>query len=380
MSGFEAVERSDRDSTTPVARDAVPSVALSIRDPQSVLLLQRQVGNSAVNRLLRQVPPASPPAPPAGVPNHINGEIGELLLSQALDANGLIVLQNWSKQVTENGIDLVVFDARTKEIWLIDNKAQWRGIADAPALTGTQYEGNVRRVQTWLESNSASKEATAALEALRAGRIRRVVANGFAGEATRFTRGLFDRQLCAYDIRLGRMFASYEAWATEFRALTGLARATRLARFRGSALFEGTMFVLFVAGGTAYLAHSGNARQIAGGLAADLALTTIISRLPGGLFASLLLGLESDDPYLMKSRRIDALAEHVPNYDKYTDEERKRAREILGQLIDEPMNIDPPPPPPDPIPFIKKKDFPEIFGPTPDWTSRDTNPDGVDVA
>ncbi len=340
--------------------------------------LQRRAGNAAVNRLLRQsVPTASPAAgsgggvaPAATAPNQISGEIGEHLLSQALDQRGIIVFTDWSKHVAGSGIDRVAYDPTSREVWVLDNKAQWRGISDAPALTGPQYARNLTDIEAFLANNSASKEAQVALEALRAGRVRRVVTNAFAGETTRFTASLFDKGLSVFDLRLGRLFTSYAEWRTAFTALTGLRRGVRLATFRGAALFEGTLLVLFVIGGTAYLAHAGmDAKQVAGGLAADVALGAVITRLPGGLFASLVIGLESDNPQLMEAQRleeqVDELTKYVPNYEAMTEDEKQASRAVLKELIKAPLQgPEPPAPRPSILPFFDDKKW---LPPRADW-------------
>ncbi|MEA2294608.1 MAG: hypothetical protein QOE86_2247 [Solirubrobacteraceae bacterium] len=365
----EAAPAAEVASTRPSAGSAAPSLQF----PAGVLALQRLAGNAAVGWLMRQPPTAAAPAPtpapaPGGVAaaatvtNQISGEIGEHLLSQALDQRGIIVFTDWSKHVAGNGIDRVAFDPATREIWLLDNKAQWRGIADAPALTGPQYARNLAEVEEFLASNSASKEAAFALEALRAGRLRRVVTNAFAGQTTRFTASLFDRGLCVFDLRMGRLFTSHATWLMEFRALANLRRGMRLTTFRGAALFEGALLVLFVAGGAAYLAHNGaEVKKVASELAAESALGALITRLPGGLFATFVLGLESDNPRLMEARRleeqVDELTKYVPNYEAMSDADKEAARAVLKQIIKEPLQGAPEPPPPRApiLPFFDQK-------------------------
>jgi hypothetical protein len=320
----------------------------SSRSPGAILALQRTAGNAAVGRLLaRQQGGGSTVAPAATVPNHISGEIGEHLLSQALDRQGMFVFTDWGKHVAGNGIDRVALHPVTGELWVIDNKAQWRGISGADALTGAQYTTNLAEVERFLAANGASKEAAAALGALRAGRVRRVVANAFAGETTRFTAGLFAKGLSVFDVRLGRMFATQVEWAAAFTALRGLRRGFRISGLHGSALFEGTMLVFAVAGGVAYAAKAGESiKQAAGAAAADAALGAIITRLPGGWIASLALNLESDNQYQIEmSNRIDQLTPLVPGYDQMNDEDKKATRGILRDLIENPLELDPPAPP-----------------------------------
>ncbi len=75
--------------------------------------------------------------------NQLIGLVGEQHLAEALRAEGLTVFMDWSKSVAANGFDMMAFDPKTKKLWLIDNKAQLRGVASAPSLTGTQFDGNL---------------------------------------------------------------------------------------------------------------------------------------------------------------------------------------------------------------------------------------------
>src|SRR5436190_31478 len=101
-------------------------------------------------------------------PNQVRGEIGEHLLTQILYSQGAHVFVDWNKHVSGSGIDRIAL-TKSGELWLLDNKAQSRGIGHADALTGPQFEASVKRVRTFLETQT-EKEAIAAINALDAGR------------------------------------------------------------------------------------------------------------------------------------------------------------------------------------------------------------------
>lgn len=104
---------------------------------------------------------------------------------------------------------------------------------------------------------------------------------------------------------------------------------------------------LGVAGRNAYAAQAGQSvKQAIGEVAADAAIGAIIMRLPGGLIASFALGLESDNQYQIEmSKKIDALTPLVPRYDQMSNEDKQATRAILRELIENPIDLDPPPPP-----------------------------------
>jgi AAA+ ATPase superfamily predicted ATPase len=112
-----------------------------------------------------------------------------------------------------------------------------------------------------------------------------------------------------------------------------------------------------------------DAKQVASGLAADVALGAIITRLPGGLFASLVIGLESDNPQLMEAQRleerVDELTKYIPNYDAMTEEEKQASRAVLKEIIKAPLKDPEPPPPKAPmLPFFDEKKW---LPPRTDW-------------
>ncbi len=288
---------------------------------------------------------------------HKVGELGELYLSQALDRMGYVVLPDASKALTTTGIDLVVWDPRKNVVWLMDNKSLARGIADAPALSGPQFPENLRKVKEWLRSNWASKEAAAALRALNAERYVKVVSNFNAMGGVRFTPSLFSRGLTAYDVRLMRLFTSHAEWEAAFGKLI-LQRGIRLTGTRGSATVGSMLITILAVAGSLYLYRAVGAKtqQLVGEAVGGMAVDALLVRIAGasvGVIASLLLGLESDEPASVRERRknIDEVIAALPElqYDKLSEEEQNEIRKTIGELVDNPLEVPPPPPPPYPV-------------------------------
>src|SRR6185295_1531378 len=81
------------------------------------------------------------------------------------------------------------------------------GIGNAKALTGDALMEYVKQLRAFLRDVHPNQaEARLALEALDAGKVKLVVSNAFAGEAARFTKGLFDKGLHAFDVRMLKLF------------------------------------------------------------------------------------------------------------------------------------------------------------------------------
>ncbi|MGK5732937.1 eCIS core domain-containing protein, partial [Streptomyces sp. URMC 124] len=283
-------------------------------------------------------------------PQFTIGDLGEQYLAQALDRNGYIVFHDWSKFVNNRGIDLVVWDPSSKRVWLMDNKAWTRGIDDAPALTGPQFEWNLQQIKKFLKSNWASKEAAVALRALEANQYLKVVSNFNAMGHTRFTPKLFSSGVTVFDVRMMRLFTDRLQWLTAFRQLQ-LQRGVRLTGARGAATVGGMLFVVAVMAGTVFLYRSEGARQVTGQIVAQAALDGLLIRIAGraaGTIASLSLGLRSDEPESVIERReqIDKIIAALPeiHYETLSESEQQEVRKTIGELVDKPMEVPPPPP------------------------------------
>lgn len=239
-------------------------------------------------------------------------------------------------------------------LWIVDNKAQFRGIGGANALTGAAYGTYEASLRNFLQNlHPVKTEADAALAALNAGKVKKVVANGFAGEATRFTKGLFDKGLEAFDIRLGKLFTDHATWEAAYKLLE-LRKGVRLTGRRGTAVLSVNVLAVFaVAELGRYLLTGGiDLRQFALEAGAEIALGTILSRLPAGGIASLALGLESDSPAVAEDRRLDREADEllakVPNVAELTPQEKADTKAALKSLLKDPVPIPAPPPRPAP--------------------------------
>src|SRR5205807_779413 len=106
-----------------------------------------------------------------------------------------------------------------------------------------------------------------------------------------------DKGLHAFDVRLGKLFApaAQAEWAAAYKALT-LKKGARVTGQRGAATVEAMLVVLAASAGAALLLKSGvSFKWIVGETAASVGLDVVLSQLPGGFFASLVIGMESDE-------------------------------------------------------------------------------------
>lgn len=313
---------------------------------------------------------------PAYTPNELAGIVGEIIATNALKAKGHIVFSDWRKHVSGTGFDFASYDPTDKSLWIVDNKAQFsRGIGDANALTGLAFDSYKAKLQEFLEKTWPNKaEADLALDALKAGRIKKVVSNGFAGDLVRFTKGLFQKDLYAYDVRLDKLYAPAPAagaagqaeWEAAHKALT-LRKGARVAGKRGMVSVGPMLMVLGTVAAAAFLLKSGeDFKQVAGEIVANVALDVVLSTLPGGFIAGMTLGLESDNQHEIEmGRKVDNLLAMIPDADSLSAADLKTTRAALRELIENPIEVPEPPAPEQPGFF--KRNFPEIFGPTPDW-------------
>jgi hypothetical protein len=282
---------------------------------------------------------------PAYTPSELAGIIGETIAEDALRAQGHVVFSDWRKHISATGFDMASYNpAGDGELWIVDNKAQFSGIGNANALTGDAYAKYKADLRTFLEKTWPSKaEADLAIKALDEGRIKLVVSNGFAGEAIRFTKGLFDRGLHAFDVRLAKLFSSQAEWELAYKALT-LRKAARVTG-KSAAVYEGMLLCLAVVEGMGWLLKSGSTfKAIVGEVAANVALDVIISKLPGGFFASLVIGLESDESPDQRAARkleeqVDTLLSSLPDVDAMSTADLKTTRDTLKGMIQNAMVI-----------------------------------------
>ncbi|OJF15939.1 hypothetical protein [Couchioplanes caeruleus] len=306
--------------------------------------------------------------PPATTKNSLLGLIGEQNLADALTAKGLTVFHDWSKNVNANGVDLIAYDPTTKTLWLVDNKAQMKGISGAGALTGPQYTQNLADARRFLADVYPDRAAAIpAVEAIDAGRINRVVGNAWAGAETRFTQAIFDSGLHVFDVRLMRLFAPGEraAW---LEAFTKLPRGAIKRAVRGTAVLDGVLLVLAVAEGASYLARGDlrGALQVAGEVATEITFGTLLSKLPGGLFAGFALEIKPDNwRELEREERIGYLTKKIPDYHSRPQAERDQIHDALGAMLEHPLEVQLPPPVAPP----PRQIAPFLWYPyKPDWT------------
>lgn len=293
----------------------------------------------------------------AYTPSELAGLVGEQITESALRGEGHIVFSDWRKHISQSGFDLVTLD-KDGVLWIVDNKAQFRGIGGANALTGAGYDAYLAELRNFLTNTHPVKaEADLALAALNQGKIKKVVANGFAGEATRFTAGLFEKGLVAYDIRIGKLFTDHATWTAAFEALKAVRVLRRTVRGTGI-LGVNVLAVCAVAELGNFLITSGpDLKQLALESIASFGLDTILSRLPGGFFASFALGLESDSPAVTKERQLEReandLLQRLPGAAALTDQQKADTLEALKAILRDPMQFPAPPPrPADPPKYL----------------------------
>lgn len=307
------------------------------------------------------------PLPVKVTPNQLIGLVGEQHLVDALKADGLVVFSDWSKSVAANGFDLIAFDPVSKTVWLIDNKSQLRGVGSAASLTGPQFEGNLADARKFLsQTHPDIAHAGEAVAALDLKHYERVVGNAWSGNATTFTENLMKTGVSVYDVRLRRLFLNYNAWRTAFLALPKLPGRIGL---RGTAVFEGGFFVLTVAAGALWLMRGAqNISTALGEIAAETVLGAVLNVLPGGFFAGMVIGLETDNPYLLAAQRrqatIDSISEAVPGFASMSVADQAAVRKVAASLVDDPLQVQVPEPPAGPKQLLPG--FTSPLAPT-DW-------------
>jgi hypothetical protein len=291
-------------------------------------------------------------------PNQLMGLAGEQVLFETMKQSGVVVFHDWTKNVSGNGVDLVAYDPATKKVWLIDNKAQLKGIGAAGSLTGPQFDANRAEASNFLRQRASHPMAAAAREALDRGDFIKVVGNAWAGDNTRFTKNLMETHgVSVFDVRMRKLYGTYAAWKTEYSALPVGVRRTGTrggATIRSTPVMEGMFLMMLVAEGTLFAMRGGGDITTAlGEVAAETAMGAVLSRLPGGFFASMVIGLESDEsPGARAARRraetIDTIAGSIPGFQSMSEAEQKLAKEAIGALLDDPFMVVLPPPPPAP--------------------------------
>lgn len=307
--------------------------------------------------------------PQARSKNELIGLVGEIQLGAALERDGLIVFKDWNKHVSATGIDLIALDARNSdhnlwEVWLLDNKAQMKGISGANALTGDKFNEYKKQCINFLKEKSPHPLAIEAGLLLEKDKFRKVVANGWAGMETRFTQKCFDSGLHIYDIRFGKLFGKFSEWESAFLAFKAMPkRVRRINGLRGTATIDGMLLAILVSGGLLYILRSDAVRDILGEIVVQTIFDTVLSLLPGGFFAGLVIGLESDEsPSQRASRKreetIDEICSSINGFLALAETEQKSIREEIGKLLDDPLLIPDPPTPP-----TRKQILPGLYSP-----------------
>lgn len=245
---------------------------------------------------------------------HITGEVGELLVDQLLDDSGYYVFRDWSKSVTQSGIDSIAFNPKTKELLWIDNKAYSGPIGGASALE-ENFAINRQRAIEFLRTQTGT-EAAAALKAIEEGREARVIANGMSGPNSRATRGLFAKGIRFMDVFSKKISSTYVAYAEAkmSRQVLSLAasRGMRIRNQRGFAKIEVINGIAFIAIATAagvILASEDKldaVLQTLGSIGSDIAIGAIFTKLTKssgmGALLTMVVGMESDNAQLNEAR------------------------------------------------------------------------------
>lgn len=317
---------------------------------------------------------------PAYTPNELAGIVGECHADEALRARKMTVFSDWRKHVSGTGFDMAAYDPADKSLWIVDNKASTRGIGGANALTGAYFNTYMKNLRAFLEKTWPNKiEADLALAALDSRRVKLVVTNGFAGDAARFTRGVFEQGLHVFDIRInggtlysptgpGGWQAAHQEWSNAFKALTPVKGAR--VRSRGCVSVGPMLLIVGIIGARYIMVKVGSEfRAIVGEVAANVALDLTVSMFPGGAFASLFLSLESDETSEQREARkrkelVDELLSSLPGVDSLSAAELQSTREALETIIKGPLVIPEPPALPT-YPVAPASRYPLPFTPPP---------------
>jgi len=251
-------------------------------------------------------------------PNLRQGELGEHIVSQFLDDEGMIVFNDWGKEASANGFDKLAYDIKRKRLWCIDNKAQGATISEVSSLSTGTFETNLTRAKAML-NKQAGAEAKAALDAIarfeagEASAVVKVVSNAYSAGRAGFSEALFANGIQAFDVRLGRLFGSRAVWLEALRA-AGLMRGVRryarpgqrnLGRQRGFASIGGIVFALVASGATLYaMSQAKDKLDAAAELATGIAIDGVVAKLAGGGIVGIIvtstLSLCSDDAQMQK--------------------------------------------------------------------------------
>ncbi len=150
---------------------------------------------------------------------HVQGEIGELLLTAHLDQRGYVYYVDSSKLVTHSGMDLPAFSPNTDELLIFDNKAYSGRVSSVSAFEQPRLVRNLDEVWWLLEAaaEGGDQHAARAVELLDQDRFSLVVSNFNSTGDMRFSPKLFDQHFGyeVLDARTGRYYSNYEQWADE---------------------------------------------------------------------------------------------------------------------------------------------------------------------
>jgi hypothetical protein len=284
-------------------------------------------------------------ARPAVTPNQLVGLVGEQVLANALESHGLVVFRDWTKHVAGNGFDLIAYlPGDPGMVWLLDNKAQLRGIDAASSLSGPQFDRNLMAAKHFLANRTPDPRGANALRALESGAYKKVVANAWAADSVTFTRKLFDiAGINVYDMRLQKLYGSHSAWQSDF---TARPRTVRRIGQRGAISVQEMVLVLAMAGEVLWAMRSGKDLGTAlGETAANTALGAVLSLLPGGVAAGFALGLESDETETQRQLRkrrelIDQIAGSIPGFLGLPEAEQTLIKIEIGRLVDDPLRVE----------------------------------------
>jgi hypothetical protein len=86
-----------------------------------------------------------------------------------------------------------------------------------------------------------------------------------------------------------------------------------------------------------------------GEIAAETALGAVLDVLPGGFFAGMTIGLETDNPYWLAAQRrqdtIDSISEAVPGFASMSAADQAAIRRVAASIVDDPLPVQVPEPP-----------------------------------
>jgi len=160
---------------------------------------------------------------------HVDGDIGELNLSQALDDSGKyeVLAFDPSRSGSRSGgggFDMVAYDKGSGQLLIIYNKALSGTIDDVSAFNGKNFDQNLERLKEQLRASGVEYDK-AALKSIEENNFKKVVSNAYSKENAGFSKKLFSKNIDVLDVRTGKMYSNYKEYSDDIKAYKRAAKA-----------------------------------------------------------------------------------------------------------------------------------------------------------